>query len=259
MVFLRFYYLPRGILGAVRLNKKHYITVALYPDGLVRKAGEIFLGQADAMRFARSHGLPVPHVHSAETIQHDEGEISMEHVEGDNLSEVWTSFSEDQKGDITQQLRDILKSMQSINPPPETRIGAYTGNEIRDTRLYCDFTAPSCQDETEFNDYLINALVPGTPPAMRQAFSQQLQTNHRVVFTHGNLVPRNIIVRDGRIVGLLGWDEAGWYPEYWEYVKYFQRMGSDVEDWWQYADDIFPESYPNELVNYLALSRYQWS
>lgn len=238
---------------------KHYTTVALYPDGLVRKAGSIFLGEADAMRFARSHGLPVPHVHDAKkTIRDGEGQITMDHIEGDNLSKVWRSFSDEQKGVIALQLRDILKSMRSINPPPGTRIGAYTGNEIRDTRIYADFTAPSCQDEKEFNEYLIKALLPGTPPAMRQAFSLQLQTNHRVVFTHGHLIPKNIIVRDGRIVGLFDWGEAGWYPEYWEYVKFFQRMGSDVEDWWDYADDIFLESYPNELVNYTALSRYQW-
>jgi hypothetical protein len=29
------------------------------------------------------------------------------------------------------------------------------------------------------------------------------------------------------------------------------------EDWASYADDIFAEPYPDELVNYTALSRWQ--
>lgn len=127
----------------------------------------------------------------------------------------------------------------------ETQIGAYARGgwgQILDTRVYDTYTAPSCKGENEFNDYLMTSLIPNTPPAIRRAFSRRLQTSHRVVFTHADLAPRNIIVRDGKIVGLLDWEDAGWYPEYWEYVKFFQRAGADLGDWWRYADDIFPET-----------------
>src|SRR3954452_13593451 len=40
-----------------------------------------------------------------------------------------------------------------------------------------------------------------------------------IVMTHGDLHPRNIIVRDCRIVAILDWECAGFYPEYWEYTK----------------------------------------
>ena len=44
--------------------------------------------------------------------------------------------------------------------------------------------------------------------------------NHdRIVLTHGDLVPRNILVKNGRIVGIIDWEMAGFYPEYWEYAK----------------------------------------
>ena len=37
-------------------------------------------------------------------------------------------------------------------------------------------------------------------------------------FTHGDLAPRNIMVReDGTITAIVDWDSAGWFPEYWEY------------------------------------------
>ncbi|KAL1835870.1 hypothetical protein VTJ49DRAFT_5963 [Mycothermus thermophilus] len=43
-----------------------------------------------------------------------------------------------------------------------------------------------------------------------------------VVFTHGALHPRNIIVTPGpnpRIVAIVGWEQAGWLPAYWELCK----------------------------------------
>lgn len=46
--------------------------------------------------------------------------------------------------------------------------------------------------------------------------------NVPVVFTHGGLHPRNIVVSAGprpHVVAILGWEQAGWYPSYWELCK----------------------------------------
>lgn len=57
-----------------------------------------------------------------------------------------------------------------------------------------------------------------------------------IVFTHGGLHPRNIIVSMGpnpRLVSILGWEQAGWYPAYWELCKArweCSRYGT-VGDW----------------------------
>lgn len=43
-----------------------------------------------------------------------------------------------------------------------------------------------------------------------------------IMFTHGGLHPRNIIVSAGpnpRVVAIIGWEQAGWYPAYWELCK----------------------------------------
>jgi hypothetical protein len=36
------------------------------------------------------------------------------------------------------------------------------------------------------------------------------------------LHPRNLIVRDGKIVAVVGWQFAGWYPEDWEHQSAFR-------------------------------------
>jgi thiamine kinase-like enzyme len=42
---------------------------------------------------------------------------------------------------------------------------------------------------------------------------------HEIVLTHADLSPRNIIVKGDKVVGILDWEMAGFYPEYWKYVK----------------------------------------
>ncbi|KAK6840103.1 hypothetical protein PG987_005969 [Apiospora arundinis] len=39
------------------------------------------------------------------------------------------------------------------------------------------------------------------------------------VFTHGDLNPSNIFVRGDEVVGIIDWETAGWYPDYWEYTS----------------------------------------
>ena len=76
------------------------------------------------------------------------------------------------------------------------------------------------------------------------------------MFTHGDLTPRNLLIKDGRIHALVDWEFAGWYPEYWEYVKFFERP-TRCRDWKDFADVIFPQSYPEELVTFQAIVRWQ--
>lgn len=44
-----------------------------------------------------------------------------------------------------------------------------------------------------------------------------------VYFTHGDLNLGNIILSDApgpkKIVAIVDWEQAGWYPEHWEYCK----------------------------------------
>lgn len=56
------------------------------------------------------------------------------------------------------------------------------------------------------------------------------------VFTHADIVPRNIMVdEEGRINGIIDWENAGWYPDYWEYSN-MMRPSEDI-DWQKWMDD----------------------
>jgi len=41
---------------------------------------------------------------------------------------------------------------------------------------------------------------------------------HKIVFTHSDVAPSNILVNEGYVVGIVDWQDAGLYPEYWGYA-----------------------------------------
>ena len=50
-------------------------------------------------------------------------------------------------------------------------------------------------------------------------------------FTHGDLNTFDILVREGKVVGLIDWEFSGWYPHYWEYTSAW--FGSVMKTQWQ--------------------------
>lgn len=48
----------------------------------------------------------------------------------------------------------------------------------------------------------------------------QKSSNRKTLFADGDFHESNILVDNGHVVGIVGWQDAGWYdPElYWEYV-----------------------------------------
>ncbi|OAQ79569.1 phosphotransferase enzyme family domain-containing protein [Purpureocillium lilacinum] len=66
---------------------------------------------------------------------------------------------------------------------------------------------------------------------------------------------KNILVHDGKVKGIIDWEDSGWYPAYWEFVKFFLRPAE--RGWKEYAEEIFPELYQDELVDLIAISKWQ--
>jgi hypothetical protein len=231
--------------------------VVLRPDNTVVKYGKpLNLVEVDVLHFPCEAGIPVLRV--LRSGKQPDGEeydyIEMGYVEGTTLEEVWDEMSQDQRLDIAHQLRDLLRIMRTLPPLPGF-IGAFNRDILIDTRGFDTFIRPACKNEEEFNLYLTNDEEIPTP--IQEGFRQGIGTHHRIVFTHCDIAPRNIMVRDNRIIGFLDWEVAGWYPAYWDYVKFFHTKGGRKRDWNRLIDELFPESYPHELLQYTGLLWYQ--
>lgn len=151
------------------------------------------------------------------------------------------------------QVGAIVSTMQRA-PSDGRPIGGCNG-QARDCRQMSDYTGGPFDTEAEVNDFVLD-LLRGTPAPVKAALAGSLRTGSRVVFTHADITPRNILVQVDRVQALLDWEYAGWYPEHWEYVKFFDRPTA-CKDWKDHAEYIFETHYPQQLVIFQALARWQ--
>jgi aminoglycoside phosphotransferase len=101
------------------------------------------------------------------------------------------------------------------------------------------------RDETEFNQYLTHDLP--LDKDMREQISKSYGVKHEIVFTHADLNMRNILVdEDMKISGIVDWECAGWYPEYWEYTKAHFTVRVTVRWILDVLDQVFT-GYRDEL------------
>ncbi|UKZ52614.1 hypothetical protein TrVGV298_006395 [Trichoderma virens] len=154
----------------------------------------------------------------------NEVEGSLERViQGDLLETVWCDITPEAKYAYARQLRHILNNMRSgMNP------------------IHADSTTSGTRS-------MLGSAMSGP-------FS--LMLDQHVQNTYWASVPTQ--VTDALKLCILGWDSGGWYPEWWEYVKFFEaRTAPENQDWYDYARDIFVETFPNELVAYQGIARCQ--
>ncbi|PGG96857.1 hypothetical protein AJ79_09419 [Helicocarpus griseus UAMH5409] len=140
----------------------------------------------------------------------------MVYMPGETLDKAWTGLTSDQKASTCRQIAEYLaqvrqlkgKGIEAVDGAP-VRLGYYQ------SRCGGPFTS-----EKKFNDILARDS------------HQRPAENHAIHFAHGDLSPRNILVnKEGRITAVLGWEWAGWFPEYWDITDVFgpPRKAEDAE------------------------------
>lgn len=72
----------------------------------------------------------------------------------------------------------------------------------------------------DFHRYLRGGLEanPEHRPEIRELISWQDELWSAPVLTHGDLSSLNILASGNKVVGIIDWETAGWYPSYWEYT-----------------------------------------
>ncbi|KAF5549986.1 kinase-like domain-containing protein [Fusarium mexicanum] len=107
-----------------------------------------------------------------------------------------------------------------------------------------DFFGPFT-DEEEFNNTL-------RTPALSDVFHS---TGHDIEFTHSDINMRNVLMHNGRISGIVDWENSGWFPDYWEYTKahYVTKLN---KRWLAVVDRIF-ENFGDFKLD-LEIERRLW-
>ena len=79
-----------------------------------------------------------------------------------------------------------------------------------------------------------------------QTFRSSFSDTSLIRFTHTDLATTNIIIShtSTEVLGIIDWQESGWYPEYWEYLK---AKHTALPRWYDYLDIALQHPYVREL------------
>ena len=183
-----------------------------------------------------------------------EGKVTeYEGVRGTALDTCWNDLSTDKQKRIVSDLGRFVDQLRSMTAPKHFVIGDSTMGATRDPRFGPGSVGPF-YTLNAFHDFLRrgHAVKEFRGEFVEKVHEQRQHSDKPYVlkFTHANLTPRNILVDDaGRVCALIGWESAGWYPEYWEYVQMCQNTDAHSlagEQWLSMMRNIVPK-YEEEL------------
>ena len=174
----------------------------------------------------------------------DHSYLLMTCVPGRPIGRLLYTMTDEQLSQVVSDLKGYVSELRKI--PNETTnfcICNSMGGGILDWRIGDSQREElRFKSEAEFNEYLTNEL--GNDIRERAAKSHGI--SHDIVFTHGDLNPRNILAENGRITGIVDWENAGWFPEYWEYTKAHFTVRSGIRWLADVVDRVF-DGYREEL------------
>ncbi|EER40084.1 conserved hypothetical protein [Histoplasma capsulatum H143] len=167
--------------------------------------------------------------------------VFMTRVEGEPLDRVWKSLNRSQKDSIKEQLESMFFGIRSIPAPPSSSADAILGGgalrRCKDARREIRVAERSIANEAEFNQFLTTDPR-RTETGWVKMIRSFLLSDHKMVMTHGDLHPRNIMISMKykaplskpvtdwvKVTGVIDWEMCGYYPSYWEYVKALHTVG----------------------------------
>ncbi|AEO62728.1 uncharacterized protein THITE_2107226 [Thermothielavioides terrestris NRRL 8126] len=167
------------------------------------------------------------------------------------------NMSDEEVSSLVRDLRRWLEHIRSIpkRVAPEYEISNAAGEGCYDFRILAGVDCPDTRgvifgpykNEDDFNSILQCGALPDVAH----------RAGHKIVFTHGDINMHNVMVKDGKLSGIVDWECAGWYPEYWEYTK-AHYVTKHHWHWRKMVDEAFRElgDYRDELATEKKLWEY---
>lgn len=222
-------------------------------DRVVKSGRNLRAHEAANLRYiAENTTIPIPKVHD---VRWEDGKVTaivMDYMPGKRLEEAWDTMDHEQKLCTARELHDYVSQLRALKG---TYIGgADSGKAIIGQRAAIE--GGPFETEKLFNEFILADIVKIVPDMLQHYAKHALQDNHEIVFTHSDFAPRNILVDEsGKVTAILDWEDAGWYPEYWEYFKALQHP-RPMPDWLDYLSHILPPRYEREFIGMSFLIRF---
>lgn len=151
-------------------------------------------------------------------------------IPGQSLDKVWHSMDKSQRNFIKLQLKEQVQLYRMHTQP-------YIGRVNRQEALNffnClnPYLMRPFESEEEFDKWCLERVK---SPIARSLWKRLLPgmraQSPEFVLTHGDLSARNIMVHEGKVLGIVDWEYSGYFPAYMEYVL-TTVVHDCIEDWW---------------------------
>lgn len=202
--------------------------------------------EACAINFARKMGIPSP-----EIIYWDKNYIIYKKIEGKNLSKIWKGLDKTEKRKYMKQTITYLEKMQTrtfkkIGSIYEKGIGKNVDTQKGPYENFDKFLLD------EYNRNVKNIKLPIRKKF--QVFKKKLigyNPKIKFVFSHRDLVPKNILVNKGKIVGIIDWEWAGSFPQIYDNYELKEWCDEDL-----LKKSNLKKNYPNKFIDMVKVTSY---
>jgi aminoglycoside phosphotransferase len=258
-----------------RLLKSDGVCRAISKSLLIKAGPSVHLMEANTMQYiAANTSIPVPKVYCS-FVHKGMTYILMERIRGKEIFNVF-KLPESSREKVFVHLETMIQEMRALEPPPGAGVQNCMGGSLYDSRISKAVKKTSehhfeCKSYRfgpfstirDFHFWLRDDMTPEDLEDKEQTQDWQdlkdmmeLQDGPSPppVFTHGDLNPCNILIRDEKVVAIIDWEFAGWYPHYWEYTSAW--FGNRVRTGWQDVLDKFLKPCPAEFA--METTRNKW-
>jgi len=245
--------LMRG--GEILFQLHDTFVIEIGPSHVVKVAQSLDPDHINNIQYVATHvpGLPIPHCLGV--LRSDQRTyLFMSRATDTTLESVWPDLSVTQKTSVQQQLNSLfqlLRTPTAEDSGSDVRLGGFTSGLCKDLRRTQRVSSAHLRTEAEFNDFLLQHPKK-TVNSWVKMLRSSMKDDHRIVMTHGDLHPRNIMVtlddsqaipvqgevmltehKVVRVSSIIDWEAAGWYPESWEFVKAVRMIDprGPLSDW----------------------------
>lgn len=178
--------------------------------------------------------------------------LVMEYLQGDTLQSLWPNLKGSEKDLILSKSKVVFNQIRAF--PSPGFFGDVNRSHLPHRLFYTPDYDPKISGPFESERDMVLGLISklrlkaeGTERRSYIADSLEDQIlgdlvndDRRPTFTHSDLRRKNILVRQVSApdtaqekdyeVSIVGWESAGWYPQYWEYASSFFELKLD-DDW----------------------------
>ncbi|TFK65269.1 hypothetical protein BDN72DRAFT_205962 [Pluteus cervinus] len=221
------------------------VIVALADNMVVKLGPNLGLEEHNLLQFLHDH---VPTVIAPRALGFMKiGSVScmfMTRLPGETLKHRWPTMPIQDKQAVQAALDNFFIDLRRVQLPFGSPMGSLSKeHRCKDCRREVRTSANLIYTEAQFNDFITSSKISNASPGYRKWVLSMMRLDHRILLTHGDLHPENIILdTDDRglvKVGIIDWEMGGFYPEYWEMLKALNMRGvNDTNDWW----DFLPQS-----------------